>query len=118
MSVDTEAGGVEKEIQQDGLMVRTTVIPTSVRLGDPFYLELSVEAGLGTEVEMPPFGEALGRLTIVNFTPKQKIVEQSDNPLQVHTKSIRCNQIAVERWLFLLCVWAIVHHWMRVGKRC
>ena len=86
LSAETEADGIVKEIQQEGLMVRTSVTPDSVRLGDPFYLELSVEADLGTEVEMPPFGEALGRLTIVNFTPKQKIGEESENPLQVHTQ--------------------------------
>ena len=84
VSVETE--GIEKEIQQEGLMVRTVVRPTSVRLGDPFYLELSVEADLGTEVEMPPFGEALGRLTIVNFTPKRKTLEQAEKPMQVHTQ--------------------------------
>ena len=84
--VSVDAEGIEKEIQQEGLMVRTTVTPTSVRLGDPFYLELSVEADLDTEVEMPPFGEALGRLSIVNFTPKQKTLEQADSSLQVHTQ--------------------------------
>ena len=34
ISVETE--GIEKEVHHDGLMVRTKVTPTSVRLGDPF----------------------------------------------------------------------------------
>lgn len=81
-----EEAKIEKEIHQDGLTVRTTVTPISVRLGDPFYLELSVEGNLGTEIEMPPFGEALGRLTIVNFTPKQKTLNESETSHQVHTQ--------------------------------
>ena len=85
-TISVEAEGIEKEVQQDGLMVRTKVTPTSVRLGDPFYLELSVETYLGIEVEMPPFGEALGRLTIVDFTPTQSVTDKDSQSVQIQTQ--------------------------------
>ncbi len=69
--VETEGTAIEKEISQGPLVVKTTVQPDTVRLGDPFTLTLSVEGAGEVEVEMPPFGEALGRLSIVNFTPRQ-----------------------------------------------
>jgi hypothetical protein len=66
---------VQKEIQQGPLLVTTVLTPDTVRLGDPFELTLSVESTETVEVEMPPFGEALGRLTIVDFTPRQSSKE-------------------------------------------
>ena len=78
--------GVEKEIQQGGLVVRTSVTPESLRLGDPFQLKLFVEGDSGIEIEMPPFGEALGRLTIVDFTPKQSTTDKDGQQIQTHTQ--------------------------------
>ena len=79
--------GVEKEIQQGGLVVRTSVIPESLRLGDPFQLKLFVEGPSEIEIEMPPFGEALGRLTIVDFTPKQSTTDKNGQRIQTHTQT-------------------------------
>lgn len=52
--------------------VKATVAlsPKKPRLGDPLTLTLTVEAKPKVTVEMPPFGEALGRFSIVNFTPR------------------------------------------------
>lgn len=44
--------------------------PKQPRLGDPLTLTLTVVAKPQVTVEMPPFGEALGRFTIVSFTPR------------------------------------------------
>lgn len=44
--------------------------PKKPRLGDPLTLTLTVTAQPQVTVEMPPFGEALGRFTIVSFTPR------------------------------------------------
>ena len=47
--------------------------PAQPRLGDPLSLSLSVEAEPGVTVEMPAFGEALGRFSILDFTPRQQL---------------------------------------------
>lgn len=54
--------------------VKATVAlsPKKPRLGDPLTLTLTVEAKPKVAVEMPPFGEALGRFSIVNFTPRSE----------------------------------------------
>ncbi len=86
MVVEVPSEGVEKDIQQGGLSVRTLVAPNSIRLGDAFQLELTVEGDSDVEIEMPPFGEALGRLTIVDFTPKQSVTEKDGQQVQVHVQ--------------------------------
>lgn len=47
-----------------------TLSPKKPRLGDPLTLTLTVEAKPGVRVEMPPFGDALGRFSITSFTPR------------------------------------------------
>ena len=69
--VETEGTAIENEMAQGPLVVKTKIQPDTVRLGDPFTLSLSVESRGEVEIEMPPFGEALGRLSILNFTPRQ-----------------------------------------------
>ena len=83
---NTLADSIENEVQQGGLIVRTTITPDTVRLGDPFTLELVVEGSTDLTIEMPPFGEALGRLTIADFTPKQQVLEQSGSTVQRHSQ--------------------------------
>src|SRR5438105_4285175 len=46
--------------------------PQKPRLGDPLTLALVVEATAGVDVEMPPFGEALGRFGIHSFSPRKE----------------------------------------------
>jgi hypothetical protein len=46
--------------------------PPAPRLGDALTLTLTVEAEPGVTVEMPAFGEALGRFSIVDFTPRER----------------------------------------------
>jgi hypothetical protein len=59
-----------ERITEDGpVTARVTVTPAAPRLGDPVTLTLSVTAARGIVVEMPAFGEALGRFSIVRFTP-------------------------------------------------
>jgi hypothetical protein len=54
------------------VIAEVTVTPAQPRLGDPITLTLEVNAEPGVTVEMPDFGEALGRFTIVEFTPSTK----------------------------------------------
>ena len=57
---------------QDG-PVRATVAlaPAAPRLGDSLTLTLDVEASPGVSLEMPAFGEALGRFPILDFAPSE-----------------------------------------------
>lgn len=84
--IESVSESIDKEIQQGGILVRTMLTPKSLRLGDPFQLEITVEADLGIEIEMPPFGEALGRLTIVDFTPKQSLIDKDGQSIQIQTQ--------------------------------
>src|SRR5688572_15481684 len=51
------------------VIAEVSVAPAAPRLGDPITLTLRVDAEPGVTVEMPDFGEALGRFTIIEFTP-------------------------------------------------
>ena len=64
ISVVTEEGPIKMTL---------TLAPKEPRLGDPLTLTLTVESAPEVAVEMPAFGEALGRFSIVNFTPKQEL---------------------------------------------
>jgi len=48
------------------------VAPARARVGDVLRLTLTVEAGAGVQVAMPPFGDALGRFEVVGYTPRQE----------------------------------------------
>ena len=48
-----------------------TLAPAAPRLGDPLTLEFVVTAEPAVIVEMPEFGEALGRFSILDFTPRR-----------------------------------------------
>lgn len=65
--------------------VKATVslTPAKPRIGDILTLTLRVEADANTKVELPPFGEALGRFTVVKFTPKR---EQGPDGKEVHVQ--------------------------------
>ncbi|MCZ6691063.1 MAG: hypothetical protein O7H41_15855 [Planctomycetota bacterium] len=49
-----------------------TLAPAAPTLGDPIRLVLEVTAEAHVEVQMPAFGEALGRFEIVDFTPRRR----------------------------------------------
>ena len=50
-----------------------TLSPPMPRLGDSLVLTLTVAAEAGVVVEMPAFGEALGRFAILDFTPREEV---------------------------------------------
>ena len=71
--------GIEKPSNEDSLSqtsqlgpVKATVTasPKQPTIGDRLTLTLEVEAKAGVEIEMPPFGEALGRFVVVNYRPR------------------------------------------------
>jgi hypothetical protein len=68
---ETPAGETIERVSENGPIKATvSVTPASPQLGDPVELTLTVEARPGVTVEMPSFGEALGRFSIVRFTPR------------------------------------------------
>ncbi|MBF0422120.1 MAG: hypothetical protein HQL73_03930 [Magnetococcales bacterium] len=56
---------------------RVTLSPAHPRLGDAISLTLEVEGEKGVELQMPEFGQSLGRFTIVDFVPGEKVDETS-----------------------------------------
>ncbi|MCY3821732.1 MAG: hypothetical protein OXH52_20660 [Gammaproteobacteria bacterium] len=66
--------GVAPEISrvtEEGPVTATVALaPAAPRLGDPLKLTLTVEARPGVRIEMPDFGEALGRYSILDFMPR------------------------------------------------
>ena len=68
---------LDSEIDQGNILVRVQVTPDRVRLGDAIELTLIVQSIPTIDVEMPPFGEALGRLSISDFKPRESLI-QSD----------------------------------------
>lgn len=59
--------------EEGPVVVTVTLSPKSPRLGDVLTLTLTVQAQPNITVEMPAFGEALGRFSIIDFTPRQTI---------------------------------------------
>jgi hypothetical protein len=77
------AGDTSSAPDAPGTIVRTTelgpvsatvrVLPESPSLGDAITLILEVAAESGVTVDMPSFGEALGRFQIVQYVPREDI---------------------------------------------
>lgn len=49
--------------------------PKTAKLGDPLTLILTVRAKEGVEVQMPAFGEALGRFAILDYAPTTRTLK-------------------------------------------
>ena len=78
----TEPAIVQKS--ESGPVAATVALsPKQPRLGDSLTLTLTVTAKPQVTVEMPPFGEALGRFAIVSFTPR---VETAADGSITHTQ--------------------------------
>ena len=60
------------ETQEGPVTATLSLAPPEPRLGDPLTLILIVTAKTGATVEMPAFGDALGRFAIVDFTPREE----------------------------------------------
>lgn len=72
--IDDEAPLVV-ETKEGPVTATTTLAPAAPRLGDPLVLTLEVAAKAGVAVEMPAFGEALGRFAIVDFAPREEVTD-------------------------------------------
>jgi hypothetical protein len=80
---------VLESISEEGPVKATVRIwPKTVRLGDPLRLQLEVESEQGVEVELPPFGEALGRFQVGNFSPRATSGDDGSR-IEVQTYSLQ-----------------------------
>ena len=73
----TSLEAMEQILEKGGVSSKLRFWPKEPVLGDILHLELQVTAKEGWEVEMPPFGEALGRFQIVDFEPSENIDSQN-----------------------------------------
>ena len=61
-----------------------TLRPAAPRLGDALRLSLVVEADAGVVVDMPAFGDALGRFAIVDYAPREEATDEGGARLSQH----------------------------------
>ena len=75
------------ETAEGPVTATVSLAPASPRLGDPLVLTLEVRAAAGVTVEMPAFGDALGRFAIVDFAPRRE--ETADGVLSVQRYTLQ-----------------------------
>jgi hypothetical protein len=63
---------IVRESQDGPVKAKVAVAPAKPKLGDTIALTLTVEAEAGIELEMPPFGEALGRFSVGRVHPARE----------------------------------------------
>ena len=63
------------ETREGPVTANVTLSPPRPRLGDAMTLTLTVTAAPGVSVEMPAFGDALGRFSIVDYAPREETTE-------------------------------------------
>lgn len=73
---------IERSTAQGPLKATVQVTPAEPRVGDVLRLTLTVDAEPGTEVIMPPFGEALGRFDVVGFAPREESLDRGRRHVQ------------------------------------
>jgi hypothetical protein len=71
-AVVNSAGTIVRASESGPLKVTVALAPEKPRLGDRIQLTLTVEVKPGARVEMPAFGEALGRFAILAFVPREE----------------------------------------------
>ena len=82
--VDDEAA-ISVETREGPVKASVTLSPGQPRLGDPLVLTLVVASEEGVAVDMPAFGDALGRFAIVDFTPREEVTEDGIRLSQRYT---------------------------------
>ncbi len=66
------------------VVAQIALFPKAPRLGDVILLHLSVTAPEGVDIEMPQFGDALGRFSIVDYDWRQTVESKSDGRVTRH----------------------------------
>lgn len=68
----TEVERLERETILGPITAKVALSPKEPKLGEAMTMVLEVKAQEKVEVELPPFGEALGRFQIVSYEPMKK----------------------------------------------
>ena len=68
----TEVERLERETTLGPITAKVALSPKEPKLGEAMTMVLEVKAQEKVEVELPPFGEALGRFQIVSYEPMKK----------------------------------------------
>ena len=67
-----EDEALRAETREGPVTATVSLAPPAPRLGDTLVLRLVVTADAGVTVQMPAFGDALGRFAILDFTPRRE----------------------------------------------
>lgn len=70
-----EGEAITRETVSGPVRATVSLRPAKPRLGDALVVTLDVHAEAGVRVQMPAFGEALGRFSITDFTPRSRTLE-------------------------------------------
>lgn len=79
---------LRSETREGPVTALVSLAPAAPRLGDPLVLTLVVKAAEGVTVQMPAFGDALGRFAIVDFTPRREASEDGVSWSQRYTLQV------------------------------
>ncbi len=74
-SAEDAATPLTAETREGPIAATVSLVPAEPRLGDPLTLTLSVEAAADVVVDMPAFGDALGRFAIIDYAPREELLE-------------------------------------------
>ena len=72
------------ETREGPVAATVTLRPAAPRLGDALRLTLVVEAAAGVTVDMPAFGDALGRFAIIDYAPREEATADGGTRLAQH----------------------------------
>lgn len=76
-----DAAPLAAETRDGPVRARVELAPPQPRLGDALTLVLTVRADAGVAVDMPAFGDALGRFSILDFAPREALLEDGGTRL-------------------------------------
>ncbi len=76
---------LERKTEVGPVTATVRLVPAAPTLGDALTLTLEVKAAPGVTVEMPTFGEALGRFQIIQFVPRETFEGDTRVATQVYT---------------------------------
>lgn len=80
-----EPASLSTETREGPVVASVTLTPAEPRLGDPLDLTLVVTAETGVTVDMPAFGDALGRFAILDFAPREAVTDDGSRLSQRYT---------------------------------
>jgi hypothetical protein len=72
-AAEDAASPLTAETREGPIAATVSLTPAEPRLGDSLTLTLSVEAEANVVVDMPAFGDALGRFAIVDYAPREEV---------------------------------------------